>query len=226
MQKVKKLIAENKGFLMFMLAMFFVRSAVVDWYGVPSGSMYPTLMIGDRVIAYRLAYDIKVPFSDVIVKHLADPERGDIVTFTSPHDGVRLVKRLVAVPGDVVEMREEKLFINGVAASYSEASGAVTAHRIPGYAGEQDFFDEKILGARRSILVTPERGAMRTFTPITVPSGQYFMMGDNRDNSQDSRYIGSVRRELLTGRVRRVAFSLDADRYYLPRLERFAASLF
>src|SRR6478609_9516389 len=114
MQRIKKLIAGNKGFLFFLFGMIVVRSAVADWYHVPSESMYPTLMVGDRIVADRLAYDVKIPFTDVIVKHVADPKRGDIVTFTSPQDGSRLVKRLIAVPGDVVEMRGEELVINGV----------------------------------------------------------------------------------------------------------------
>lgn len=113
MRNIGKLIAENKGFLFFLFGMAVVRSAVADWYHVPSGSMYPTLMIGDRIITDRLAYDIKLPFTDVVVKHLADPQRGDIVTFSSPVDGVRLVKRVIGLPGDIVEMRGEELIVNG-----------------------------------------------------------------------------------------------------------------
>lgn len=137
MQKPKKLIAENKGFLFFLFSMIIVRSAIADWYGVPSGSMYPTLMIGDRIVTDRLAYDVKLPFTDVILKHLADPQRGDIVTFTSPEDGNRLVKRLVAIPGDVVEMRGEQLIINGAPASYGQPGGDVITHLSPDYAGTQ-----------------------------------------------------------------------------------------
>src|ERR1700750_2050031 len=94
----KKLVAANKGFLCFLLGMLLIRSAVADWYGVPSASMYPTLLIGDRIFANRLAYDVKLPFTDIALGHIADPQRGDIVTFTSPQDGVRLVKRLIGVP--------------------------------------------------------------------------------------------------------------------------------
>lgn len=223
--RIKKLIADNKGFLFFLFAMIIVRSAVADWYGVPSGSMYPTLLIGDRILSDRLAYDVKIPFTDVIVKHLADPRRGDIVTFTSPQDGVRLVKRLVGLPGDVVEMRGEELVINGVKASYGAADGAVATHLTPDYAGEQLVLTEQILGSRRPIIVMPQRMALRTFGPVTVPPGQYLMLGDNRDNSRDSRYIGFVKRELITGRVQRVAFSLDTARFYLPRIDRFGAAL-
>lgn len=225
MRHIRKLIAENKGFLFFLFAMFAVRSAVADWYGVPSGSMYPTLMVGDRIVSNKLAYDVRLPFADVIIKHLADPQRGDIVTFTSPEDGTRLVKRLVALPGDVVEMRGDELIINGFKASYDQAGGDVVIRLSPGYSGQQLVLTEQILGSRRPIIVMPGRTALRSFGPVTVPQGQYLMLGDNRDNSKDSRYIGFVKRELIGGRVTRVAFSFDTDNYYLPRIDRFGVQL-
>lgn len=225
MLRLRKLIADNKGFLFFLFGMIMVRSAIADWYGVPSGSMYPTLMIGDRIVTDRLAYDVKLPFTDVILRHLADPKRGDIVTFTSPEDGNRLVKRLVAIPGDVVEMRGEQLIINGVQASYGQPGSDVLAHLSPDYAGPQLVLTEQILGSRRPIIVMPERKALRSFGPVTVPSGQYLMLGDNRDNSKDSRYIGFVKRELITGQVKRVAISFDANHYYLPRVDRVGVAL-
>ena len=225
MRSIKKLIAENKGFLFFLFGMIVVRSAIADWYGVPSGSMYPTLMIGDRIVANRLAYDIKLPFTDIVLKHLADPQRGDIVTFSSPESGDRLVKRLVAVPGDMVEMRGEELIINGAKASYQQATGGLLERVTPGYVGPQLVLTEQILNNSRSIIVMPERLALRSFGPIAVPPGQYLMLGDNRDNSRDSRYIGFVKRELITGKVVRVAFSLDTEKFYLPRMDRFGAPL-
>ena len=225
MRRIKQLVTDNKGFLLFMFGMILVRSAVADWYGVPSGSMYPTLMIGDRIVSNRLAYDVKLPFTDVVLKHLADPQRGDIVTFTSPEDGERLVKRLIALPGDVVEMRGEELIINGVKAAYAEATGDEVQRITPDYAGPQLVLTEQLLGTRHPIIVMPERQALRDFGPVTVPAGQYLMLGDNRDNSKDSRYIGFVKRELITGKVFRVAFSLDTDRYYMPRTDRFGADL-
>jgi signal peptidase I len=84
---------------------------------------------------------------------------------------------------------------------------------------------EQLLGTRHPIIVMPERQALRDFGPVTVPPGQYLMLGDNRDNSKDSRYIGFVKRELITGKVFRVAFSLDTDKFYLPRIDRFGADL-
>jgi len=225
MQSIRKLIAGNKGFLFFLFGMIVVRSAVADWYGVPSGSMYPTLMIGDRIVTDRLAYDVKLPFTDVILKHLADPKRGDIVTFSSPEDGVRLVKRVIGLPGDVVEMVREELVINGEKASYAAVTGDIATQLAPDYTGQQLVLSEQLFGSKHPIIIMPERMAERSFGPVTVPQDQYLMLGDNRDASKDSRYIGFVKRELITGQVKRVAFSLDTEKYYLPRIERFGAAL-
>ncbi len=223
MNSLKKLVWNNKGFIALMAGMLFFRSAIADWYVVPSSSMYPTLLIGDHVMANRLAYDVKLPFTDVILKHNADPQRGDIVTFISPADGKRLVKRLVAVAGDTVEMRDEALIINGQALNYQpvQSQAALT----PDYYGRQLVFNEDLLGKNHAIIQMPERMSIRSFGPVKVPQGQFLMLGDNRDNSQDSRYIGFVKRELITGHVTRVLYSLDEEHYYLPRWNRFAFAL-
>lgn len=223
MSMIKKLLLQNRGFIVLMFGMLLFRSAIADWYVVPSSSMVPTLLIGDRVLAYRLAYDIKLLFTNIILSHQADPVRGDIVTFTSPADGRRLVKRLIAVPGDVVEMQEESLIINGNQIGYVPVTepGALT----PDYFGTQLVFKEDLPGHPHAIITMPQRQALRSFGPTTIPEGQYMMLGDNRDNSQDSRYIGLIRRELITGRVNRVLYSLDADDYFLPRLNRFVSAL-
>lgn len=223
MQSLRKLVFANKGFLCFLLGMLLIRSAVADWYGVPSASMYPTLLIGDRILSDRLAYDVKLPFTDIILHHIADPKRGDIVTFSSPEDGVRLVKRLIGLPGDVVEMRDEQLVINGVPLAYGLAGHALRGHVVPGYVGRQVIVKEILPVEPHAVLWLPDRLALRSFGPLTVPPGQYLMLGDNRDDSKDSRYIGFVPRALLTGRVSRVMFSLDPQRYYLPRISRFGA---
>ena len=224
---LKKIVSDNRGFLVFMVGMVLVRSALADYYSGPSSSMYPTLLEGDRVICDRIAYDLKVPFTDVIVKHIDDPKRGDVVTFTSPEDGIRLVKRLVALPGDEVEMRDEHLYINGEAANYEPISVASADHLTPQreFAGEQRVYKERLGSLDHNIIVMPDRFAMRSFGPVKVPEGQYMMLGDNRDNSKDSRYIGLVKRELITGQVKRLAFSLNVDHYYMPRLERFGSKV-
>lgn len=119
---MKTWLKQNRGFLVFLVGFAFFRSAVADWNPIPSGSMRPTLLEGDVVLVNRVAYDFKIPLTDVSLVELGEPKRGDVVTFTSPIDGTRLIKRLVAVAGDVVEMRDERLIINGVAAEYADLS--------------------------------------------------------------------------------------------------------
>src|SRR5689334_11293678 len=120
-----KWIRNNRGFLVFLLVFGLFRTAVADWNPIPSGSMRPTLLEGDVVLVNRLAFDLKVPLTDIVVAHLGEPKRGDIVTFSSPRDGVRLIKRLVAVPGDTVAMRNKVLVVNGKAATYAPIGTAV-----------------------------------------------------------------------------------------------------
>jgi signal peptidase I len=224
---VKKMFSDNKGFLFFIFAMILMRSAVADWYSVPSSSMYPHLMQGDRVFANRLAYDVKLPFTDIILKKIADPKRGDVVTFTSPEGGVRLIKRVIGLPGDVIEMRDEKLIVNGVAAEYEEVKNVDPVFLTPKheYAQQQLVFKESLGDLQHRIIVMPERSAMRSFEAKTVPADSYLMLGDNRDNSHDSRFYGMVKRELLTGRVTNLMFSLDYENYYMPRWERTGAKV-
>src|SRR3954454_23209124 len=106
-------IRNNRAFLICILLFGVFRTAVADWNPIPSGSMRPTLLEGDVVFVNRLAFDLKVPLTDIAVVHLGEPRRGDIITFSSPRDGTRLIKRLIAVPGDTVEMRNRLLLVNG-----------------------------------------------------------------------------------------------------------------
>lgn len=217
--------AGKRVLLCFLLGMLILRSAVADWYDVPSSSMYPTLLIGDHILSNRLAYDFRLPFTHIVLRHVADPQRGDVVTFISPADGLRLVKRIIGLPGDIVEMRDEKLLINGLPMTYDAATRALREHRIPDDEGAQFVAREHLPGMAHGVMLLPEHIALRSFGPMAVPDGQYLVLGDNRDDSRDSRYIGFVPRAQLTGRVSRVLFSLDPQHHYLPRLQRFDAAL-
>src|SRR5262245_43692031 len=121
---MRQWLKSNRGFLLFLVIFGFFRTAVADWTTLPSGSMRPTILEGDVVWINRLAYDLKVPLTDVIVATLGDPQRGDIVTFASPKDGTRLIKRVVGLPGDVVELRDGVLLIDGQAAEYKDLEPA------------------------------------------------------------------------------------------------------
>ena len=192
------------------------RSAIADWNVVPTGSMNPTIVEGDRIFINKLAYDLKIPFTTAHLAQWADPQRGDIVVFYAPDDGLRLVKRVIGLPGDVLELRDERLYINGVALSYAPLVGNNAA----------TVYARELLGEHpHAVQIQPELRAMRSFGPVTVPPGSYFMMGDNRDNSRDSRYFGFVPRDQIVGRALAVVASFDPDRFYLPRTERFLKSL-
>ena len=221
---MKKWLRDNRGLVIFLLCFGVFRTAVADWNPIPSGSMRPTLLEGDVVFVNRLAYDLKLPLSDVSVTRLGEPRRGDIVTFSSPADGTRLIKRLVAGPGDTVEMRDEVLLINGQAAHYSDIRSALETLG-PGYQVDATRVTEHLDGAPREVQFMPAISAKRSFGPLVVPADHFFMLGDNRDNSQDSRYIGTVPRALLIGRAERVLVSADLTRYGLPRWERTVSRL-
>ena len=216
---------EAKSLLMIVAIMFAVRSAVADWNDVPTGSMKPTIMEGDRVFVNKLAYDLKVPFTTWHLAEWDNPKRAEIVVFFSPADEVRLVKRVVGIPGDRIEMVDDHLLVNGEPARYGPLPVGII-NEIP--ATEQhshQFATETVADYSHAIMATPALNARRSFGPLTVPAGQYFMMGDNRDNSFDSRYYGCVERSRIVGRASAVVISLDHADYYLPRWHRFFTRL-
>lgn len=215
---MKQWIRNNRAFLVFLLLLGISRGALADWNYIPSGSMRPTLLEGDVVLVNRIAYDLKLPLTNVIVAHMGEPRRGDIVIFKSPREGTRLIKRLVGVPGDLVEMRDKILTVNGQTANYAvlstpedDASLRVVAERTSG----------------RENLIQWDRDAYGadSFGPVRIPDDHFLMLGDNRDHSADSRYFGLVRRELLIGRGERILVSADLQHGWLPRFSRFGRRL-
>lgn len=194
------------------------RSVIADWNMVPSGSMRPTIVEGDRIFVDKLAYDLKLPFTTKHLAQWADPQRGDIVVFYAPDSGERLVKRVIGTPGDFIELRAERLYVNGRAARYRSAT-AVTQS-----AGE-NIATEEIGGRRHPVTFLEGVPALRTYGPLQVPNGAYFMMGDSRDNSRDSRYFGFVPRAAIVGRATHVVVSLDPENFYRPRAQRFLQPL-
>jgi signal peptidase I len=220
----RRLWREWRGFAAFVVVMLVFRSAVADWNQVPSGSMLPSILVGDRIVVDKLAYDLRVPFTLLRIASWRGPERGDVVTFTSPEDDLLMVKRIVAVPGDDVSMRHNRLVVNGTLASYDPVPAEHAPVPLqPGFT----LFTEDVLGSRRYVMLEdePTGGFKSSFQTTRVPAGHYLMLGDNRDRSRDSRYIGFVPRERILGQARSVAFSLDYDNYYAPRLDRFLAEL-
>jgi signal peptidase I len=213
-----------RSVLVIVLVITAFRSAVADWNDVPTGSMKPTILEGDRILVNKLAYDLRIPYTRVRLASWGDPARGDIVVLFSPADGKRLVKRVIGLPGDTVEISDGSLRVNGRAVVYSPV--------LPGMVDELSLGDElPIIAAEQlgkvphAVMIAARSTRDRTVATFTVPDTQYFVMGDNRDRSLDSRHFGSVARHRIVGRATVVAASVNPDRHYLPRWSRFLKAL-
>ncbi len=216
---------EIRPLLILALILFSIRSSLADWNDVPSGSMRPTILEGDRIFVNKLAYDLKVPFTTWHIAEWSNPQRGDIAVFFSPHDGKRLVKRVIGLPGDTIELRNNQLILNGTSVTYQPIAEELLRY-IPAAEREGSVFaSEQLPGQTHAVSGYPAAPAPRTFAPIIVPQGEYFMMGDNRDDSFDSRFWGTVKREKIVGRATAVVLSFDKSNYWLPRWQRSFTSL-
>lgn len=211
-----KLWHEYRSFALFIILMIIFRSALADWNTVPTGSMKPTILEGDRILVNKLAYDLRIPLTHISMHKFADPKRGDIVVFDSEAADTRLVKRVIGLPGDIVEMRENRVTINGIQARYFNVEhGADAVFAIESYGGMTHRIELAPAGVSR----------FSSFGPVEVPQDRYLVLGDNRDNSADSRVHGFIPRGEIVGDARTVVLSIDYDHYYLPRTERFFHAL-
>ena len=205
-KKLKNYLRNNRNFLLFLLLFGIFRTAVAD-----------------VVFVNRVAFDLKVPLTDRILAHIGEPQRGDIVTFSSPKDGTRLIKRIAAVPGDMIAMRGKKLIVNGREASY-EPTATVTED-VNGTPLQALRMTERSGAQTHTIQWLPQIAARDNFGPVQIPPDQFLMLGDNRDDSADSRYIGLVPRKMLIGRAVRILVSADIKGNWAPRFERFGQKL-
>jgi len=219
----QKIFKEIKIFAVMLLVIASLRSILYDWNDVPTGSMKPTIEEGDRVFVNKLSYDLKVPFTTYELTKWDDPKRGDIVVFFSPADGARLVKRVIGLPGDRIALRDNQLFVNGQAVAWKQ---------VGNYSENKDaiVFEETLPRQPQprvhKMMIIPDQPSPRsTYGPDIVPPGYYFVMGDNRDNSNDSRFIGMIERTRIVGRATAIAFSFDRNHYYIPRFSRWGHAL-
>lgn len=217
---------EFRTLIIFLIIMILFRSAIADWNQVPTGSMKPTILEGDRVVVNKLAYELKVPFTSWRLQRWADPTRGEIVTFYSPKDEKLLIKRVIGTPGDVIAMRNNQLFINNEPASYGQLDIDIIHQLDLFQQTRHTFFVEQLGETKYPVMLRPSApDDYNNFGPIEIPAERYLMLGDNRDSSLDSRVIGLVSRDRITGRAHTVAFSVDYDSYYMPRMDRFIRPL-
>ena len=170
----------------------FIRTFVIQAYKIPSGSMKPTLLIGDHILVSKFNYGIKLPFLRTTLIPVGAPQRGDIVVFIYPEDRSKdFIKRLIGVSGDTIEIRNKKIFINGL--PYSDKNGVYVDNLvIPGAVQPRD-----------------------NFGPVTVPEGSLFVMGDNRDESYDSRFWGFVSMKDVLGKALIIYWSWNQDEHWI-----------
>jgi signal peptidase I len=179
-----------EAILLAIVVAFFIRTFVVQAYKIPSGSMKPTLLIGDHILVSKFNYGIKLPFIRSTLIPIGTPKRGDILVFIYPEDNSKdFIKRLVGLPGDTVEVRDKKIFLNGQPwkESYGVNSDSLT---IPGAVQPRD-----------------------NFGPVKVPEGKLFVMGDNRDESYDSRFWGFVDMKDVLGKALIIYWSWNNEDY-------------
>ena len=184
-----------ESLLLAVLVALLVRSSVVEAFWVPSGSMLPTIQIGDHLFVNKLAYGMHLPFVEREVTQWSPLHRGDVVVFTSPVDrNIDLIKRVIAVAGDTVEIRKKRLYING----------------------------EEVPDPHANFTDIRDRDAVPRdhFGPVTVPPGKFFVMGDNRDQSYDSRYWGFADERDVKGQATFIYWSWDSQRHWV-RWDRF-----
>ncbi|WP_299809520.1 signal peptidase I [uncultured Shewanella sp.] len=217
MNKMKQLWKDNRQLVLFIVLMSICRSAIADWYTVPTGSMQPTIKEGDRIVVNKMAYNLRVPFTQISLAITDEPERGEIVVFESKAADKRLIKRVIGLPGDKISLSNEALFINGKALAYAVVSNNV----------QELIAKEDLNGLSHNIRIEKDASdQLSSFETVTVPEGHYLVMGDNRRNSADSRVYGFVPRDEIMGKATKVAFSLDYEDHYRPRENRFFTSLY
>lgn len=216
---------ENKSFFIFVVLMMLFRSALADWNTVPTGSMKPTIIEGDRIAVNKIAYDVRIPFTHISLVTLANPERGDIVVFDSKAADKRLVKRVIGLPGDTVAMNNNQLIINEQLISYAAITYKSNENNRDTANHPTDKI-EHLFDLDHSVRLSDSNNHhFANFPPVLIPEGHYLVLGDNRDNSADSRVIGFVPRSEIIGRTRNIVMSFNYDNYYLPRPDRYLEAL-
>src|SRR5712671_2596096 len=154
---------EVRSLLILAIVLFSVRSSLADWNDVPTGSMRPTILEGDRVFVNKVAYDLKVPFTTLHLAQWSNPQRGDIVVFYSPKDGTRLVKRTVGLPGDTVELRHDQLIINGAAVEYKSIADELVPDVTASDRANSVYASEQLPGRTHLVAGIPSVPALRDF---------------------------------------------------------------
>ena len=211
----------GRSFFPVILAVLVLRSFVVEPFRIPSGSMLPTLLAGDFILVNKFSYGLRLPVFQHKFVPVGQPERGDVAVFRFPPDPSKdFIKRIIGMPGDEIRYANKKLYVNGELVQL-EAKGVYDEPRVP-YLQGAIHLSEALPGAQHDILLQPRRPARDA--RVKVPEGHYFVMGDNRDGSDDSRRWGFVPESHLVGRAFMIWMSWDSSRN-LPAWTRIGQSI-
>ncbi|MCW9012222.1 MAG: signal peptidase I [Gammaproteobacteria bacterium] len=185
-----------KSFFPVLLIVFLLRGFLVEPFRIPSGSMIPTLYIGDFILVNKFSYGVRMPVFNKKMLDVEDPARGDVVVFKYPRDpSVDYIKRVIGLPGDHIAYYNKVLYVNGKPVKRK----FIADYNGPGEENRANEYVEDLAGVGHNILLIPGRPGLDA--EYIVPDGHYFMMGDNRDNSNDSRYWGVVPDKYLVGKA-------------------------
>lgn len=202
-----KIVEYAKSFFPILIIVFFLRSFLVEPFRIPSGSMKPTLLTGDFILVNKFTYGIRMPLWGTKLIEKGQPQRGDVMVFRYPVDpSIDFIKRVVALPGDKVRYQNKKLYINDEMMP-QDFQEMVLETNDYGFAQNLKHIKEQLNSVNHSIFV--DESNLEGKVEVTVPDGHYFVMGDNRDNSDDSRKWGMVPEELIVGKAFFVWMSWD-----------------
>ncbi len=205
--RTPRVVEYARSFFPVFLVVLVLRSFVAEPFRIPSGSMMPTLLVGDFILVNKFSYGIRLPVIDRKIIDIGEPQRGDVVVFRYPLDpATPFIKRVIGLPGDRISYYNKTVYVNGIPAEQQPIGIYVGSGSGASMTGAERR-REDLLGVEHDILIEP--GASSVEGSMVVPEGHYFMMGDNRDNSRDSRYWGTVPEELLIGKAFVIWMSWD-----------------
>jgi len=201
-----------RSFFPVLLLVFVLRSFLFEPFRIPSGSLEPTLLTGDFILVNKFTYGLRLPVIHTKIFGSGKPERGDIMIFRWPADvSYNFIKRVIGLPGDKISYINKELFINGQKVSQAFIEKSVTDLES-GEEWQATLKEENLLGVKHQIFVQPDKSS-RNYTDITVPDNMYFVMGDNRDDSADSRFWGFVPSENIVGKAVLIWMSWNSRDY-------------
>jgi len=193
------LVEYARSFFPVILVVLILRSFLMEPFRIPSGSMMPTLLIGDFIMVNKFSYGLRLPVTNYKLLELGEPSRGDVVVFRFPKEPeIDYIKRVIGLPGDVIGYSNKQIYVNGKAVNQeflSPYEGVGSGFNMTG----NRLHKEQLGEVSHHILVDPDR--LSQYGEFTVPAGEYFVMGDNRDNSNDSRFWGFVPEQNLVGKA-------------------------